>query len=475
MDIVDTTFRDAHQSLIATRMSTEDMLPIADKMDSIGFYSMEVWGGATFDVALRYLREDPWERLKLLRERIRKTKLQMLIRGQNVVGYRHYPDDVVEKFVELAHKNGIDIFRVFDALNDVRNMKIAIRKAKEVGAEVQGAISYTTGDIFTDDYYLNLVDSLISLDVDYITIKDMAGLLTPDRGYNLVREIKDRYGIRVNLHMHSTSGMAVATYLKCAEAGVDLVDTSISPLAFGTAQPGIQTIYSILPEHMRPKINISLVYEIEDYIRDLVRKYDTYLRKESLIVNPYVLQHMIPGGMFSNLLHQLKELNALDKLDDVLREVPRVRRELGFPPLVTPTSQIVGTQAVMNVLFGRYKKIMKQTKDYVRGMYGKPPGEISNDIKRIIIGDEDPINVRPADLMDPKLRECEEYLRSRGYMEKYEDVLTYCLFPKVAEEFFELRKRGFPKEESNGSKLNGKMYRIYYNGKSYEVGIEEIK
>ena len=477
MEIIDTTFRDAHQSLIATRMSTSDMIPIAEKMDNVGFYSMEVWGGATFDVAIRYLREDPWERLKALKERISKTKLQMLIRGQNIVGYRHYPDDVVEKFVKLAYKNGIDIFRVFDALNDVRNMKTAIKTAKKVGAEVQGAISYTTGEIFTDNYYLKLVESLVNLDVDYITIKDMAGLLTPQRGYDIVRNIKKEYEIRVNVHMHSTSGMAVATYLMVSKAGADFIDTAISPLAFGTAQPGIQSVYATLPNDMKPNININLIYEIEDYIKNLVRKYDSFLHKESLIVNPYVLKHMIPGGMFSNLLHQLKDMNALDKLDLVLKEVPKVREELGYPPLVTPTSQIVGTQAVMNVLFGRYKKITKQTKDYVKGLYGSPPGDIDGEIKRKIIGDEDPITVRPADLLPPMLEECEKYVREKGFYQKEEDIITYCLFPSVAEEFFSIRngEKVDTSQINNNRRMPEKRYRLYYNGKSYEVGIEEIK
>ncbi len=478
MQIIDTTFRDAHQSLIATRMRTEDMLPIAEKMDQVGFFSMEVWGGATFDVSLRYLREDPWERLRILRNMIKKTKLQMLIRGQNIVGYKHYPDDVVKRFVELAYKNGIDIFRVFDALNDVRNMKMAIKTAKSVGAEVQGAISYTTGKIFSDNYYLKLVDSLISLDVDYITIKDMAGLLMPDKGYNLVNEIKERYGIKVNVHMHSTSGLVAATYLRVAEAGADFLDTAISPLAFGTAQPGIQTIYAILPDDLKPDVNMSLIYSIEDHIRNIVRKYDNFLSKESLMVNPYVLKHMIPGGMFSNLLHQLNELNAIDKLDQVLEEVPRVREELGYPPLVTPTSQIIGTQAVMNVLFGRYKKITKQTRDYVHGLYGKPPGKIDEEIKKLIIGNDEPITVRPADLLNPMLKECEKYIREKGYYEKEEDIITYCLFPKVAEEFFKLRRDGFQSEDEEEINLNvkkGKVYRIYYNGKTYNVGVEEIK
>ncbi len=475
VEIIDTTFRDAHQSLIATRLRTEDMIPIAEKMDSLGFYSMEVWGGATFDVAIRFLREDPWERLRLLRERIKKTKLQMLLRGQNIVGYRHYSDDVVIKFVDLAHKNGIDIFRIFDALNDVRNMKVAIREAKKIGAEVQGTISYTTGKVFTLEYYLNLADSLVSLDVDYITIKDMAGLLTPGMAYELVREIKSRYGIAVDLHMHSTSGMAVATYLKAVEAGADYINTSISPLAFGTAQPGIQIMHAVLPESSRPNLNMDGIYEIEDYLsRLLEKKYKKYLHVEALKVNPSVLRHQIPGGMFSNLLSQLKQMDALDRLSEVLQEIPRVREDLGYPPLVTPTSQIVGTQAVLNVLFGRYKKITKETKNYIRGLYGRPPAEISEEVKKLAIGDEEQITVRPADLIEPMLEGCRRKLEEKGYLEKEEDILTYCLFPQIAEEFFELRKNGElkPVEEFE---MKGRLYRIYYGGEVYEVGVEEIK
>ncbi|MDK2984260.1 MAG: pyruvate carboxylase subunit [Thermococcaceae archaeon] len=474
VEIIDTTFRDAHQSLIATRLSTEDMLPIAEKMDKIGFYSMEVWGGATFDAALRFLREDPWERLKLLREHIKKTKLQMLLRGQNLVGYRHYPDDVVEKFVELAHKNGIDIFRVFDALNDVRNMKTAIKKAKEVGAEVQGTISYTTGKIFTLEYYLQKVDELIELDVDYITIKDMAALLDPQTAHNLVKEIKDRYGIKVNVHTHATSSLASATYLKAVEAGADLIDTSIYPLANGTAQPAIQSIYYALKGENKPKLDMKLIFEISRYLRKILEeKYDHLLNKRALHGDPNVLVHQIPGGMYSNLISQLKEMKALDRLDEVLEEVPRVREDLGYPPLVTPTSQIVGTQAVLNVLFGRYKMVSQETKNYVKGLYGRPPAPIKEEIMKLILGDEKPVDVRPADLLEPMLEKAKKELEEKGYLEKEEDVLTYCLFPQVALEFFELRKQGKlkPLEE----KPRGKIIKIYVGGREYEVGVEGVK
>ncbi|EEB74421.1 pyruvate/oxaloacetate carboxyltransferase [Thermococcus sp. AM4] len=472
VEIIDTTFRDAHQSLIATRMTTEDMLKVAETMDKIGFYSMEVWGGATFDVCIRYLKEDPWERLRLLREHIRKTKLQMLLRGQNVVGYRHYQDDVVEKFVELAHKNGIDIFRIFDALNDVRNMEVAIKKAKEVGAEVQGAIAYTTGKVFTLEYYMKKVEELLRLDVDVITIKDMAGLLTPWKAYELVSEIKETYGVPVNVHTHSTTGMAVATYLKAVEAGADYIDTAISPLAFGTAQPGIQTIWHALPEAVGSHLDRELIHRVSRYLKKLLEeKYWGLLHKETLMVNPYVLKYQVPGGMFSNLIAQLKEMNALDRLDEVLEEIPRVREDLGWPPLVTPTSQIVGTQAVLNVLFGRYKQITQGVKDYIRGLYGRPPAEINPELKRLVLGDEEPITERPGSLLKPQLEECRRKLEELGYLHKEEDVLTYCLFPEVALEFFRVRAEGRVKVEppKKASKV-----KIYVNGVEFEVGIEGV-
>ncbi len=472
VEIIDTTFRDAHQSLIATRLTTEDMLAIAEKMDRIGFYSMEVWGGATFDVCIRYLREDPWERLRLLREHIKKTKLQMLLRGQNVVGYRHYPDDVVEKFVELAHRNGIDIFRVFDALNDVRNMEVAIRKAKEVGAEVQGSIVYTTGRIFTREYYMGKVEELLALDVDVITIKDMAALLTPEEAYSLVRDIKETYGVPVNVHTHSATGMAVATYLKAVEAGTDYIDTAISPLAFGTAQPGIQTVWHALPGDKSPRLDRELVHEVSRYLKRLLdEKYSGMLHKEALMVNPYILKYQVPGGMFSNMISQLKEMRALDKLDEILEEIPRVREDLGWPPLVTPTSQIVGTQAVLNVLFGRYERITEEVKNYIRGLYGRPPGEINPELKAKVLGDEEPIRERPGELLEPALERCRRELEGLGYLGKEEDVLTYCLFPQIAKEFFEARKAG---RKAPKMPPSVQRFKLYVNGVEFEVGVEGV-
>ncbi len=471
--VIDTTFRDAHQSLIATRLRTEDMLKVAEKMDRIGFYAMEVWGGATFDVALRYLREDPWERLRVMREHIRKTKLQMLLRAQNVVGYKHYPDDVVRKFIELAHKNGIDVFRIFDALNDVRNMELAIKTAKDVGAEVQGAISYTTGKVFTLEYYMKKVEELLSLDVDVITIKDMAALLTPWKAYELVSEIKETYGVPINVHTHSTTGMAVATYLKAVEAGADIIDTAISPLAFGTAQPGLQTVWHVVPEAVGSHLDRELIHQVSRYLKKLLEeKYWGLLNKRALMVNPYVLKYQVPGGMYSNLISQLREMKALDRLDEVLEEIPKVREELGWPPLVTPTSQIVGTQAVLNVLFGRYKMINEETKNYVKGLYGRPPAPIKEELRKLILGDEEPITCRPGELLKPMLEECRKKLEELGYLEKEEDVLTYCLFPEVALEFFRLRKAEKLKPVSE--KPKGQLFKININGIEYEVGIEGV-
>ena len=471
VEVIDTTFRDAHQSLLATRLQTGDMLRIAETMDRIGFYSMEVWGGATFDVCIRYLCENPWERLRLLRESIKKTKLQMLIRGQNLVGYRHYPDDVARKFVELAHKNGIDIFRVFDALNDVRNMETVIKKAKEVGAEVQGAIAYTTGPVFTLEYYLKKVEELLALDVDVITIKDMAGLLTPWKAYELVSEIKKTYGALVNVHTHSTTGMAVATYLKAIEGGADFVDTSISPLAFGTAQPGIQTIWHAIPETLG-HLDRELIHKISRYLKRLLEeKYRGLLHKEALIVNPYVLKYQVPGGMYSNLLAQLKEMGALDRLDEVLQEIPHVRADLGWPPLVTPTSQIVGTQAVLNVLFGRYKNVTQEVKDYVRGLYGRPPAPINGNIKERLLGGGEPVTKKPADLLEPRVEECRRKLEELGYLKEEEDIITYCLFPQVAVEFFKARKEGHTRPEIP---QKAQKFKVYVDGVEFEVGVEGV-
>ncbi len=447
--IIDTTLRDAHQSLIATRLRTEDIVQVAELIDKVGFYSLEVWGGATFDSCIRYLKEDPWERLKTIRGLVRRTKLQMLLRGQNLVGYRHYPDDVVEAFVAKAYEDGIDIFRVFDALNDVRNMRVSIKKAKSVGALVQGAICYTVSPVHTIEYYLKVAEELLSLDVDVITIKDMAGILRPSVAKELVTAIRRELKVPVNVHSHSTGGVAVATYVAAVEAGAEYIDTAISPLAFGTAQPGIQSVLYALPDDKKPNLNEELIKEISKKLKVILfEKYSKLLNPRILLPNPDVVTHQIPGGMLSNLVAQLKQEGALDKLDAVLEEVPRVREDLGYPPLVTPLSQIVGTQAVLNVLSGgRYKVITREVENYVKGMYGRPPAPIKKEIMERILHGEKPIDVRPADLLKPGLVKCEEEVSRRGYLRKWEDVLTYCLFPEAAIEFFKYR------ESKEGAKL----------------------
>ncbi|MEM0285210.1 MAG: pyruvate carboxylase subunit B [Sulfolobales archaeon] len=435
--IIDTTLRDAHQSLLATRFKTEDMVPILEKLDRAGFYSLEVWGGATFDVAIRYLREDPWERLRTIRENVKKTKLQMLLRGQNLVGYRHYPDDVVVKFVELAYKNGIDIFRIFDALNDSRNLVTSIKKAKSIGAIVQGAICYTISPIHTIDYYMKYAEELVALEVDMITIKDMAGILDPYTAYTLVSELKSRFKIPVNVHTHTTSGMAVATYVKSVEAGADFIDTAISPLAFGTAQPGIQSVYFSLREDLRPKIDLEVISEISEYLEDVItKKYSKLLTLKALMPDHNVLIHQIPGGMVTNLIAQLRDLKAEHRLKEVLAEVPKTREDLGWPPLVTPLSQIVGTQAVLNVLLGRYKVIAKEVMEYVAGYYGKPPGKINPEIRERVLKNMKEIQSRPADILEPELNKCYEEVSKMDIPLTDENIVTYCLFPDVAKDFF---------------------------------------
>ncbi|MEM3579153.1 MAG: oxaloacetate decarboxylase subunit alpha [Candidatus Bathyarchaeia archaeon] len=441
--ITDTTFRDAHQSLMATRMRTESMLPIAEKMDIVGFFSMEVWGGATFDVCIRYLTEDPWERIRQLKRRVRRTPLQMLLRGQNVVGYRNYPDDVVVKFVEKAAENGIDIFRIFDALNDVRNMEVAIKTVKKVSKHAQGTICYTISPVHTIDYYLDVAKKLAELGCDSICIKDMAGMLAPPPAYELITALKKEVGLPVHLHCHCTSGMAMMTYLKACEAGVDILDTAFSPFAWGTSQPPVESIVAALKgTPYDPGLDMNLLQEIAQYFWELREKYyDPFglIDPKAEKVDPSIMVHQIPGGMFSNLLEQLREQNAVHKLKEVLEEVPRVRKELGYPPLVTPTSQIVGTQAVLNVLSGkRYSIVPKEVKDYVKGFYGQPPAPIDEEVKRLIIGDEKYITCRPADLLEPALDKVP--LEVKPYIESEEDMLTYVLFPATAVEFFKKRK-----------------------------------
>jgi len=436
--ITDTTLRDGHQSLLATRMKLEDMLPIAEKMDQVGFHSLEVWGGATFDTCLRFLNEDPWERLRALRRAFKRTKLQMLLRGQNLVGYKHYPDDVVEAFVKKAVENGIDILRIFDALNDVRNMEKAMAVGKKAGAQIQGTISYTISPVHSVPHYVKMARSLADLGADSICIKDMAGILTPTAAVDLITELKKEVRLPVQVHAHYTSGMASMTYLKAIEAGADVIDTAMSPLAMGTSQPATETMVATLAgTRYDTGLDLGLLSEIAGYFKEVRTKYREFDVAGGM-VDVNVLVYQIPGGMISNFISQLQQQNAIDKLSQVLEEVPRVRQDLGYPPLVTPTSQIVGSQAVINVLMGeRYKMATNEVKAYVRGLYGRPPGKVDPAVRKKIIGDEKPITHRPADDIPPGLAEAKKEVAP--LMEKEEDVLSYALFPPIAKKFFEER------------------------------------
>jgi pyruvate/oxaloacetate carboxyltransferase len=436
---------------MATRMSTETMLKIADKVDQVGFFSLEAWGGATFDVAIRYLAEDPWERIRQLKKHVKKTPLQMLLRGQNVVGYRNYPDDVLIRFVEKAAENGIDIFRVFDALNDIRNMEVAIKTVKKTGKHAQGTICYTISPVHTVEHFVEFAKKLATLKCDSICIKDMAGMLAPQPAYELITALKKKVGLPVHLHSHSTSGMVMMTYLRACEAGVDILDTAFSPLAWGTSQPPVESVVAALKDTPYDTgLDLALLSEIATYFRELREKYYDPLRlidPKAERVDASIIVHQIPGGMFSNLLEQLREQKALDRLNQVLEEVPKVRKELGYPPLVTPTSQLVGIQAVFNVISGkRYSIVPKEIKDYVKGLYGKPPAPIDPKVKKKIIGDEQPITVRPADLLEPGLNKISEDVKP--YIESEEDKITYALFPQTALEFF--KKRKAKRDEAKG-------------------------
>ena len=440
--ITETVLRDSHQSLIATRMTTEEMLPILEKLDKIGYHSLEAWGGATFDSCMRFLNEDPWERLRKIRASVKNTKLQMLFRGQNILGYRHYSDDVVEYFVQKSIANGIDILRIFDALNDPRNLETAINATKKEGGHVQAAISYTTGPVYTNDYYRGYAKTLEDMGADSICIKDMAGLLKPYDAYELVKALKETVKVPIQVHTHYTSGLASMTLLKAIEAGADIVDTAISPMAMGTSQPPTESLVATLAgTEYDTGIELPELDEITKYFAPLREKYlaSGQLDPKMLKVDVNALIYQVPGGMLSNLVSQLKQAGKSDKLTEVLEEVPRVRADAGYPPLVTPSSQIVGTQAVFNVIGGeRYKMVTKEFKGIVQGQYGKPPVDIDPDFVKKIIGDAPVITCRPADNLAPEL----DTLRSQiqQYIEQDEDVLSYALFEQVALKFFEYRK-----------------------------------
>lgn len=452
--ITETALRDAHQSLIATRMTLDEMLPILDKMDKAGFYSLECWGGATFDSCLRFLNEDPWHRLRTIRDHCKNTKLQMLFRGQNMLGYRHYADDVLEYFVQRSVANGIDIIRIFDALNDIKNLKTAIKAAKKEGAHAQVAISYTTGPVFTDEYYVEYAKRIADAGADSICIKDMAALLTPYNTESLVKAIKAEVDIPLQLHTHYTSGLASMCLLKGVEAGVDMIDTAISPLALGTSHaPTESMVAALMGSQYDTGIKLEELTEIRDYFMTLRQKYmdKGLLDQKMLATDANALIYQVPGGMLSNLLSQLKQAGKEDQLNEVLAEVPRVREDSGYPPLVTPTSQIVGTQAVFNVITGeRYKMCTKEFKDMVAGKYGTTPMPIDPEFRKKIIGDMEPVDCRPADLLEPEL----EKLRAEipQWIEQEEDVLSYGMFQNVALDFFEKRRNAAC--GINGNKLD---------------------
>ncbi|MCL6590778.1 MAG: pyruvate carboxylase subunit B [Firmicutes bacterium] len=438
--ITETIFRDAHQSLWATRMKTEDMMAVAEAIDEVGFHSLEAWGGATFDSCLRFLKEDPWVRLRKLRAVIRKTPLQMLLRGQNILGYRHYPDDVVREFCRRAVDNGIRIIRVFDAVNDIRNMEVAMKASKEAGAHVQGTVVYTISPVHNIETYVKLARELVQLGADSICIKDMAGLLKPFEASKLISALKKAVTIPVQLHAHYTSGLASMTYLKAIEAGVDVVDTALSALAMGASQPATESIIAaLLGTEYDTGLDLEKAASINQYFIDIKKNYQNVA--VPLEVDTAVLSYQIPGGMISNLRNQLAGQNAAHRYPEVLLELPQVRAELGYPPLVTPTSQMLGTQAVLNVLTGkRYSVVPKEIRDYVKGLYGRPPAPVNPEIQKIIIGDEKPITHRPADDLEPMLDKARKEILE--YYQQEEDVLTYILFPEPALEFFKIRAGG---------------------------------
>jgi Pyruvate/oxaloacetate carboxyltransferase len=479
IEITDVSLRDGIQSLLATRVRTEDMLDIVEILDKCGFYSLEVWGGATFDVCLRFLKEDPWERLRKFKGRAKNTKLEMLLRGQNIVGYRHYPDDVVEAFVKKAYDNGIEVFRIFDALNDTRNLRKAIETAKKVGAIVKGVLSYTISPVHTVEYYVEIARQLVDMGIDIISIKDQAGLLSPKMSYELVKALKSEFPkYPVHLHTQTTANLAEMAQLKGIEAGADMIDTAFYSLSSQTSHPAGETMIYVLRElGYQVDVDEKLYQKAGDLFVKVRKKY-----KKFDVLPPYpdvgVLLHQIPGGMITNFISQLREQGMEEKLPEVLEEVVRVREDLGYPPLVTPTSQIVGSQAFLNVLHGeRYKVVTKEVKDYVKGLYGRPPAPIKEEVLKKVLGDEEPLyHIRPADLLEPELERIREEAIKVGAKSE-EDVLSYALFPLVAKEFFEWREKGEPyvpeleeKEEEKRENIPVEFV-ITVHGEQYHVQI----
>ncbi len=489
LQLTDVALRDGHQSLLATRMRTEDMLPIAQKLDAVGYWSLEVWGGATYDTCLRFLKEDPWERLRALREAMPNTRLQMLLRGQNIVGYRHYADDVLEKFIERSAANGIDVFRIFDALNDVRNVDRAIQEVKANGKHAEAAISYTVSPVHSLDRFVELAKRFEDLGTDTLCIKDMAGLLSPLDAYKLVRRLKTAVKVPIHLHTHYTSGMASMASLMAIVAGLDMLDTAISPLSGGTSHPPTETLVAALQNTPYDTgLDLRRLEPIADHFRTVRRKYSQF-ESDFTGVDAEILTSQIPGGMLSNLAAQLSEQNALDRMKEVLEEVPRVRKEMGYPPLVTPSSQIVGTQATLNVLTGeRYQVITNETKNYFLGLYGKAPGSVDREIQAKAIGDEEPIRGRPADRLEPEFEKLKDDFPETATT--VEDQLSFVLFPAIARDFFEERASGqlkpeplLPREEKGPSgatelhlapaefyvNVHGETYHIHVSGSGRKV------
>ena len=442
--IVETSVRDGHQSLFATRMTTKEVVDLCKIYDDVGYYAIEVWGGATFDSCMRFLNEDPWDRLREVRKVCKKTKLQMLFRGQNILGYRHYSDDVVDMFCKKSIENGIDIIRVFDALNDIRNLEQAVKSTKKYGGECQIALSYTTSPVHTIDYYVSLAKEIEKLGADSICIKDMAGVLTPEDATKLITALKKSVSIPLELHSHCTAGICEMTYMAAIKAGVDIIDTSMSPLSNGTAQPSTQAFNVALKgSEYDPKLNEEAIHKAEPIVTEIVNKYvkNGLLSPKSFQINPNILTYQVPGGMLSNMIKQLTDQGAMDKYEEVLKEIPNVRKDLGYPPLVTPMSQMVGTQAVLNILNGeRYKMCAKEIKDYLHGKYGKAPAPVNEEIKKKIIGDDEVLTCRPADLLEPEFEKLKE--KYKDIARSDEDVLSLALFEQVATDFLKKKYGG---------------------------------
>ena len=448
--IVETSLRDGHQSLFATRMTTDEVVSMAKILDNAGYHALEVWGGATFDSCMRFLNEDPWERLRKIKAVCKKTKLQMLFRGQNILGYRHYSDDVVDMFCKKSIENGIDIIRVFDALNDIRNLRQAVKSTKKYGGECQIALSYTTSPVHTIDYYVNFAKEVEELGADSLCIKDMAGVLLPEDATKLFTALKKNTKLPLELHSHCTGGICEMTYMAAVKAGCDIIDTSLSPLSGGTGQPSTQAFNSALKgTEFDPNLNLDVIHECEPIMDKVVSKYlaNGLLNPKALTANPNILTYQVPGGMLSNLMNQLKGQNAMDRYDEVLREVPKVRKEMGYPPLVTPLSQMVGTQSVLNVLMGRYKMVAKEIKDYLHGKYGKFPAPVDEDIQKQVVGDDEVITCRPADLLEPEFEKLKE--KYKDIARSDEDVLSLALFENVATDFLKKKYSEDEVEEFN--------------------------